>query len=154
MLRIGKQAISYCLFDIHILCVNETDSSSHTETYIYVAHIDYIAHNAQELNNMTQRNTKVFSPISKEGNEFGSKHTLMGLVGSCHIYLADRVEKRRYAEIKRYIAKMKKGYTKFCDDAKMKKGQDPTGYYYYKPLADKLAKDLGNDCIVVRFVTK
>ncbi|OYT63166.1 hypothetical protein B6U67_03405 [Methanosarcinales archaeon ex4484_138] len=150
MLRIGKQAISYCLFDIHILCVNETDSSSHTEKYIYIAHIDYIAHNAQELNNMTQR---VFSPISKEGNEFGSKHTLMGLVGSCHIYLADRVEKRRYAEIKRYIAKMKKGYTKFCDDT-MKKGQDPTGYYYYKPLADKLAKEIGNDCIVVRFVTK
>lgn len=69
---------------------------------------------------MTLRNTKVFSPVSKEGNEFGSKHTLMGLVGSCHIYLADRVEKRRYSEIKRYIAKMKKGYTKFCDDAKMK----------------------------------
>ena len=49
MLRIGKQAISYCLFDIHILCVNETDSSSRTETYIYVAHIDYIAQYAQEM---------------------------------------------------------------------------------------------------------
>jgi len=53
MLRIGKQSISYRLFDIHIHYVNETDSSSHTEKYIYVAHIDYIAHNAQEMNNMT-----------------------------------------------------------------------------------------------------
>jgi len=55
MLRIGKQAISYCLFDIHILCVNETDSSSHTEKYIYIAHIDYIAHNAQELTPMAEK---------------------------------------------------------------------------------------------------
>jgi len=34
--------------------VNETDSSSRTEKYIYVAHIDYIAHNAQEMNNMNE----------------------------------------------------------------------------------------------------
>ena len=52
MLRIEKQSISYRLSDIHIHYVNETDSSSHTEKYIYVAHIDYIAHNAQEVHNM------------------------------------------------------------------------------------------------------
>ena len=107
-----------------------------------------------QRNTKAQRNTKVFSPVSKEGNEFSSKHVLMGVVGSCHVYLANRVEKRRYGEIKRYIAEMKKGYTKFCDDTKMKKGQDPTGYYYYEPLAKKIAKDLGTDCIVVRFATK
>ena len=56
MLRIGKQGISYRLFDIHIHYRNETDSSSRTETYIYVAHIDYIAHNAQEMHNMNENN--------------------------------------------------------------------------------------------------
>jgi len=52
MLRSEKQSISYRLSDIHIHYVHETDSSSHTETYIYVAHIDYIAHNAQEMKPM------------------------------------------------------------------------------------------------------
>jgi len=55
LLRIGKQGISYRLSDIHIDYVNETDSSSHTETYIYVAHIDYIAHNAQEIKPMAEK---------------------------------------------------------------------------------------------------
>jgi len=34
LLRIGKQSISYRLFDIHIHYRNETDSSSHTEKYM------------------------------------------------------------------------------------------------------------------------
>ena len=55
MLRSEKQNISYRLSDIHIDYVNETDSSSRTETYIYVAHIDYIAHNAQEMKPMAEK---------------------------------------------------------------------------------------------------
>ena len=55
MLRIGKQSIAYCLSDIHIDYRNETDSNSRTEKYIYVAHIDYIAHNAQEMTQMAEK---------------------------------------------------------------------------------------------------
>jgi len=58
MLRIEKQDTIRRIFDIRIYYRNGIDSSRHIEKYIYLAHIDYIAHSAQVIKTMSEDNTQ------------------------------------------------------------------------------------------------